>query len=75
MKRKAEAPHVPASPDVLTVDDLMNRPGWPLSRNGTYSGIKSGDIPSIRIGKKILIPRVALETLLRGERPQTKTAS
>jgi excisionase family DNA binding protein len=35
-----------------------------LSRNGTYDAAKRGDIPIIRIGKRILVPKAALERLL-----------
>jgi excisionase family DNA binding protein len=35
-----------------------------LSRNSTYQGVQSGAIPSIRVGKRILVPRAALERML-----------
>jgi len=35
-----------------------------ISRNGTYDAINRGEIPSIRIGRKLLVPRQALERLL-----------
>jgi len=35
-----------------------------LGRTATYQGIERGEIPSIRIGKRILVPGVALEQLL-----------
>ncbi len=35
-----------------------------LGRTATYQGIEKGEIPSIRIGKRILVPRAALEQLL-----------
>jgi excisionase family DNA binding protein len=35
-----------------------------LSRNATYQGVQSGAIPSIRVGKRILIPKAALERML-----------
>ena len=37
-----------------------------LSRNSTYQGVQSGAIPSIRVGKRILVPRAALERMLEG---------
>ena len=37
-----------------------------LSRNSCYQAVETGSIPSIRIGKRILIPRYALERLLAG---------
>ena len=35
-----------------------------LGRAATYQGIERGEIPSIRIGKRILVPRAALERFL-----------
>ena len=37
-----------------------------LSRNLTYESIRMGQIPSIRVGRRILIPRAALIRLLEG---------
>ena len=33
-----------------------------------YEAVRKGQIPSIRIGKRVLVPRAALELLLRGGR-------
>jgi excisionase family DNA binding protein len=35
-----------------------------LSRNTVYELIRQGQIPSVRLGRRILIPREALENLL-----------
>ena len=35
-----------------------------LSRNATYQGVFTGEIPHIKVGKRILIPRAALEKML-----------
>ncbi len=48
----------------LTVDEAAKALG--LSRNSCYQAAETGAIPSIRIGKRILIPRFALERLLAG---------
>lgn len=37
-----------------------------LSRGGAYAAAKRGDIPTIRIGGKILVPQAALDRLLAG---------
>ena len=37
-----------------------------ISRGSVYEAIRRGSIPSLRIGRKILIPRAALEKLLDG---------
>lgn len=38
-----------------------------LSKTAVYQGIERGEIPSIRIGRRILVPRDAVDRLLRGE--------
>jgi excisionase family DNA binding protein len=48
----------------LTVDSCARLLG--LSRNSCYEGIKRGEIPHIKVGKRILIPRRALEKMLEG---------
>ena len=39
-----------------------------ISRGLFYEAIHRGDIPSVRIGKRILIYRVALEKMLEGKK-------
>jgi excisionase family DNA binding protein len=48
----------------VSVDEAAKLLG--IGRNQTYEGIRSGQIPSIRIGKRILVPRVALDAMLAG---------
>lgn len=35
-----------------------------LSRNGSYDAAKRGDIPTIRVGRKLRVPVVAMERKL-----------
>ena len=35
-----------------------------LSRNGAYEAIARGEVPSIRIGRRLLVPRIALARML-----------
>ena len=35
-----------------------------LARNAAYQGVNCGQIPSIRIGRRLLVPRAALEKLM-----------
>jgi excisionase family DNA binding protein len=49
---------------VLTVSEVAKI--LRLSRNSAYQGVLRGEIPSIRVGKRILVPRRALEALLDG---------
>jgi excisionase family DNA binding protein len=49
---------------VLTVSEAAKL--LRLSRGSAYEGIRLGQIPSIRIGRRLLVPRRALEKLLEG---------
>ena len=52
----------------LTVDDaavLLS-----LSRHSAYGGVKAGQIPSIRIGRRVLVPCAGLRAMLGIERPE-----
>ena len=51
----------PQSP-VLTVDE--GRKLLRVSRNSMYAAIARNEVPHLRIGRRLLIPRVALERLL-----------
>lgn len=51
-----------AEQDVLKPQEAFRRLG--LNKNTGYNAIKKGEIPSIRIGRCILIPRVAFERML-----------
>ena len=35
-----------------------------LSKNATYQGVLRNEIPHIKVGKRILIPRLTLERIL-----------
>ncbi len=48
----------------LTVEEAAARLG--IGRNAAYVAANKGQIPAIRIGKRLLIPRAAFERLLAG---------
>jgi len=48
--------------DTITVEETAKRLG--IGRNSAYEATKRGDIPSIRIGRRILVPTKALDNLL-----------
>ncbi len=50
--------------DTLTVDEAAARLG--IGRNAAYAAVKRGEIPALRLGKRILVPRAALDRLLTG---------
>ena len=39
-----------------------------ISRNSAYEAIKRNEIPSIRIGRRLRVPRAGLDKLLAGDR-------
>lgn len=49
-------------PEVLTVTEAAGV--LRLSRNGAYAAVQAGHLPVIRMGRRILVPRAALERLL-----------
>ena len=50
---------------VFTVEEARRLIG--LSRGLMYDAIHRGEIPSMRIGRRILIPRAALQQMLEGK--------
>lgn len=52
----------------LTVKELLVSLTGRLSRNTVYSAIAAGTIPSVRIGRRILVPSDALDRILEEQR-------
>ncbi len=50
----------------LTVEQAASALG--VSRTIAYEAIRQGEIPSVRIGRRILVPKSALDRLLSGDR-------
>ena len=46
----------------LTVPEAARVLG--IGRSAAYEAVRTGEIPVVRIGKRILVPRVALDRLL-----------
>ncbi len=51
----------------LTVEEAAQRLG--ISRAFAYEAVRRGEIPHIKIGKRILVPKVALDALLKSAMP------
>jgi excisionase family DNA binding protein len=49
----------------MTVDDAAKLLG--IGRNQAYSAARRGELPVMKLGKRILVLRAPLERLLRGE--------
>lgn len=50
--------------EVMTVEEARKR--LSISRNAIYGAIQRGEVPSIRLGRRILVPRVAFDRLIAG---------
>lgn len=56
----------------LTVEEAARILG--IGRNSAYEAVRRGEIPAIRLGHRLLVPRAALERLLvEGEPPARPT--
>jgi excisionase family DNA binding protein len=53
------------APATYTIDEFAQRLG--VGRNTAYEAAHRGEIPVIRIGKRLLVPRVAGDKMLEGE--------
>ena len=53
-------------PDILTIAEAARR--LRVGRNTAYEAARRGELPVVRIGRRLLVPRRALERLLSGDR-------
>ena len=53
--------------DRLTYDVAEAGEKAGLSRNSAYEAVKRGDIPSIRIGRRLFVPKAAWDRISNGE--------
>jgi len=54
------------SPKTITVPDA-GREYFGLSRNAAYAAAQRGDIPTIKIGKLLRVPVIAMEEMLKAK--------
>jgi len=64
MKTIFKGANMEAQKVVMTVDETAVY--LRISRPQAYLGVKRGEIPFIKVGRRILIPRASLEKLLAG---------
>jgi excisionase family DNA binding protein len=57
---------------VYTVEEAASLLG--ISRSFAYEAVQNGQIPSMRIGKRILVPKAALERLLSADEHDDESA-
>jgi hypothetical protein len=59
-----------ALPPTISVPEAGRLLG--LSRNGAYAAASRGEIPVIRLGRKLVVPTVPIVQMLAGQRAQTQ---
>ena len=52
----------------LTVEEAAKLLG--VSRGSAYEAVRSGELPVVRLGRRLLVPRQALDRLLAGNGPK-----
>ena len=57
----------------LTVGEAARCLG--IGRNSAYEAIARGEIPAVKIGKRLLVPKAALEKMLSGNDSKNAEAS
>ena len=62
-----------ATRDTFTVDEVAERLG--IGRNAAYDAIRRGELPALRIGRRIIVPRAALDRLLADCDPSPRSAA
>lgn len=55
----------PTTPATLSVQEAGRYLG--IGRDAAYAAARSGELPSVRFGRLIRVPRAALEKMLEGE--------
>ncbi len=56
---------------VLTVEEAAGM--LRISRGLAYEMVRTGRLPSIRLGRRLLVPRSALERMLEGDRQTARS--
>ena len=55
--------------EVLTIEEAAKV--LRIGRATAYEAARRGEIPVVRIGRRLLVPRIALDHLLKGTQPKT----
>lgn len=68
-------PATPTTPErmTVTVEEAAQLLG--IGRSTAYLAVKSGDLPTIRLGRRLLVPRAQIDRMLgvNDERPEAGT--
>jgi excisionase family DNA binding protein len=71
---RAELRSLDELPEILTVPETAE--ALRIGRNAAYAAVARGELPAIRIGRRVLVPRAQLQQLLagRGRYAETETS-
>lgn len=58
---------------MLSVEEAASVLG--IARGTAYAAVRAGEIPSVRVGKRLLVPTAALRRLLAVDTPPGEAAS
>jgi excisionase family DNA binding protein len=53
------------SPRTYTIDEAAQLLG--IGRNSAYEAARRGEIPTVKIGKRLLVPKASFDRLLAGD--------
>ena len=71
---RLRAPDIPPAERLtLTVDEAAETLG--ISRAFAYEAVRRGEIPSIRIGRRVLVPKAALRRMLGVDEDETRPST
>ena len=74
MLAMTESIHTAVPAAVLTVEEAAQM--LRISRQSAYQAVHNGELPTVKIGRRMLVPRIALERMLgitEDERPEATT--
>jgi excisionase family DNA binding protein len=65
MGRDKQAEEARARRQTLTIEEAARVLG--IGRNSAYEAARRGEIPTIKVGRRLVVPRAALDRILAGD--------
>ena len=62
--RAGEVVETNGDPRTYTIDEVARALG--VNRNSAYQAARAGELPVIKIGRRMLVPKIAFERMLEG---------
>lgn len=57
----------------MTVEEAARVLG--ISRSSAYECVRRGELRAVRLGRRLVVPRLAVDQLLAGDRPTTPSST